>query len=193
MIAKGVQNETVEMLGKLKRDEYLAAKMLFDRYLHVKHIRDGELYRLDSYGNASRIQFGDISNGDTIRIGVTVSNMLGGPEQTGMLTIKNVQDHMYDPQNGELVLQGSDFGITTIDCRDAMRILDIVIHEDNWVNKESLSTLVSGLPLSEYEQMIERAFVHEIQNPNRQVGFDDFGFGGLFQADPTFSTPDLKF
>jgi hypothetical protein len=151
----GLGQETKDIckrLGNLSKSEFCAVKVLSTRCIYGKEIRVDSVSRVDSFGRADKIELSDIKKGDTIRLGATVSNMLGGPEQTGMLTIKDIKDAQFDQKTGELIIEGSEYCLTNIDCRKDMQILNSVISDpNNWVTKEALVELTQNLTFGEYE------------------------------------------
>jgi hypothetical protein len=178
-------------LGELSKTEFCAVKALSTRCVYGKEIRTDTVSRIDSYGRENKIDLTDIRNGDTIRLGATVTNILGGPEKTGMLTIKDIKDVQFDPRTGELIIEGSDYCLVNLDCRRDIQILDAVISDpNNWVTKGELVNMTQNLTLSDYQfsmnlmrnekEISRNNGLDSLISKQSPSGFDDWGMDDVF-------------
>lgn len=152
-----MMENNIKQLGPLSNEEFLAvkARVCGRRLIHANSI--GEIQRMNWTGMFEPIKMSAIAAGDSIKIKATVSSMLGGPEKTGWVELNDIQDIKSDDYMNMLVIDTSKYIFTTLNCKDAMYILDAVIQGNNWVDINTLGEMINAESyLSDFQKVLSK-------------------------------------
>ena len=154
--AKQTLKDNYNLLGKLSDAEFVAAKARARQKRIVFAEKIISVKRIDLFGKEEQSTIPEIQAGDTIKLKATVRSMLGGPTQTGIVTLEGVQDVYHEDGLKMLVIDSDTCILSTMDCGQEMGILSLVVQGNNWVTDQALcSMILDDATLGVYQEVRE--------------------------------------